>query len=108
MCMQSWHRQQAPLMIFVSIFCNRGMNHALWGVHSLAASPGESALSAGGAKHCKTGAVVASGCEWSLCHLGSGTWVVGVGPGPLAWAAVPSLCVLWAHGEGWRPLASGG
>lgn len=38
----------------ISIFCDRGMNHALPGVHSLTASPGESALSPGGAEHHKS------------------------------------------------------
>lgn len=34
-CVQNRHRQRAPLMFFVSLFCNQGMNHALPGAHSL-------------------------------------------------------------------------
>lgn len=84
----------------ISVFCHRGVNHALSGVHSLAASPGKSALSPGGAEHRK------SRGDSFLLSANSRCATLGMGPGPSVWEALSSPCVLWGHREGWKPLVS--
>ena len=75
----------------ISVFCNRGVNHALPSVRSLAASPGQvSPVSPGELSTTKAEGLISSLCKQSLCHLGSGIRAVSMGSPPLAACAVGS------------------
>lgn len=100
-CVQNRHRQRAPLMFFVSLFCNQGMNHALPGAHSLLPPRASQPCLPWGSRAPQNGGVAASGCERSLCHLGSGSWAIRVGSGALA------VCVAGSWGRLETPCERG-
>ena len=89
----------------ISVFCDRGVSHALPGALSPAAPPGESALAPRGAERCRT-----RGARFSSLPRCPGSRAGGVGSPPLAVRVVGSQrrlpAPLWWGLLGWARKGS--